>query len=857
MLCSAAEDAEDGALQEGTILVKAPGSERALPESLPHSQLAETLQATVPFLPREEVHQAVAAAPELLRVPPAQLAAALRRLADAAGPDMARAILTRAPHAFLPGAADAAAVCAALVDAVGEAGAVDVVQRQPAVLATPPTHVTATLAVLSQAVGEEAGRWAVRRVPGVLLASPQALQRVLDGVVPAVELNWGVLLALLGCRPQWDSMSMEEVVAVVRWLEATLTPEGAAVALEEAPALLTLSVAELSHRARLLEEVGGRPMPAVDWRLLLRPPDQIQAAFRQLCGILGPERARVTVAEDWSVLWADLDGIVRMLADAVGLEHVPLLAGHPQLLSLSLPAMQEVLAMLGTLVGPNAVVGCVAQLPQLFGEPQGTLLQRRTVLWECLGPEASRAALLAVPTLLVADVAGLQASLAAVGALLDAGEAVATAVGEAPALLTLRPAALRDRFDELRQLLGPQARAAFQANPALLLHSPMETERRLQALCDVVGWDVVVAAVTTCPGVLALPLPAATHLRETLAAIGGPDWAAAVLRATPRLLWADWQSVHQTVRTLSQPLGLEAALEVARRVPQILGRAAVGHVLQTLSKLLAPEDIAALVSTVPDVLLMESAAVEDVVGVLADTFGSAGAVQMIAKSPALLQSLQPATMEPNMAALLEAFGEWAAAVIQGNPKLLLLPPPEVEGAARALVELLGRQRAAALALERPVLLEWPLRSPIAALTRGVGRAGAASIIENDTTLLQVAPSNLGGALRVLTEALQQHGAVEAVQRHPALLGTPPLTLRQAIATLVEVLGRDKARAAIQSHPALLTYAAVDNFGQSVQALQQLLGRPVATQLLLSQPDLLFSPVVTMEERVQELVSMAR
>lgn len=76
-----------------------------------------------------------------------------------------------------------------------------------------------------------------------------------------------------------------------------------------AAALLTLSVAELSHRARLLEEVGGRPMPAVDWRLLLRPPDQIQAAFRQLCGILGPERARVTVAEDWSVLWADLDGI--------------------------------------------------------------------------------------------------------------------------------------------------------------------------------------------------------------------------------------------------------------------------------------------------------------------------------------------------------------------------------------------------------------------------------------------------------------------------------------------------------------------------------------------------------------------
>lgn len=54
-----------------------------------------------------------------------------------------------------------------------------------------------------------------------------------------------------------------------------------------------------------------------------------------------------------------------------------------------------------------------------------------------------------------------------------------------------------------------------------------------------------------------------------------------------------------------------------------------------------------------------------------------------------------------------------------------------------------------MALERPVLLEWPLRSPIAALTRGVGRAGAASIIENDTTLLQVAPSNLGGALRVL------------------------------------------------------------------------------------------------------------
>lgn len=46
----------------------------------------------------------------------------------------------------------------------------------------------------------------------------------------------------------------------------------------------------------------------------------------------------------------------------------------------------------------------------------------------------------------------------------------------------------------------------------------------------------------TCPGVLALPLPAATHLRETLAAIGGPDWAAAVLRATPRLLWADWQA---------------------------------------------------------------------------------------------------------------------------------------------------------------------------------------------------------------------------------------------------------------------------------------------------------------------------
>lgn len=43
----------------------------------------------------------------------------------------------------------------------------------------------------------------------------------------------------------------------------------------------------------------------------------------------------------------------------------------------------------------------------------------------------------------------------------------------------------------------------------------------------------------------------------------------------------------------------------------------------------------------------------------------------------------------------------------------------------------------------------------------------------------------------------------------------------------------------------------------LEALQQLLGRPVATQLLLSQPDLLFSPVVTMEERVQELVSMAR
>lgn len=58
--------------------------------------------------------------------------------------------------------------------------------------------------------------------------------------------------------------------------------------------------------------------------------------------------------------------------------------------------------------------------------------------------------------------------------------------------------------------------------------------------------------------------------------------------------------------------------------------------------------------------------------------------------------------------------------------------------------------------------------------------------------------------------------MEAVQRHPALLGTPPLTLRQAIATLVEVLGPDKARAAIQSHPALLTYAAVDNFGQSVR-----------------------------------------
>lgn len=62
-------------------------------------------------------------------------------------------------------------------------------------------------------------------------------------------------------------------------------------------------------------------------------------------------------------------------------------------------------------------------------------------------------------------------------------------------------------------------------------------------------------------------------------------------------------------------------------------------------------------------------------------------------------------MEPNMAALLEAFGEWAAAVIQGNPKLLLLPPLEVEGAARALVELLGRQRAGQAAVWPPPRLE--------------------------------------------------------------------------------------------------------------------------------------------------------
>ncbi|KAI8473220.1 MAG: hypothetical protein J3K34DRAFT_519075 [Monoraphidium minutum] len=328
------------------------------------------------------------------------------------------------------------------------------------------------------------------------------------------------------------------------------------------------------------------------------------------------------------------------------------------------------------------------------------------------------------------------------------GAAAARLLGraEGPALLSVPPPRLRRQAALLAKLLPEySAEALLGAAPRWAVHGPARLAERLREVEGVfaahLGAEFPRERLAAGGGrwrwLFTAPRRAKTINALELVMLAGPELAARMARACPRLLAAPAEPVAAALRALQSGLGVSSTREAAALVaPQpvclMRGPLALAEAAESLVRLMGGDAAAAraLVAAQPTLLLYSGGEWEDKLSDLARTVGLPGdraaALALVAAAPNLLTRSLPA-LRASWGALRAAAGggrDEARALLapgSGAPRLLAYSAAELRARGGALdaLEALGdgwRERVAA-ARGAPPVLAAVLSAPRAASAR--------------------------------------------------------------------------------------------------------------------------------------------